>query len=42
MFFEGKKVKHLIVSIDRSYIHPIVQDKETKAAEFGAKVNTYR
>ncbi|NDV47553.1 transposase, partial [Paludibacter sp. 221] len=40
MFFEGKKVKHLIVSIDKSYIRPIVRGKETKAVEFGAKVNT--
>jgi hypothetical protein len=37
--FEGKKVKDLIVSIDKSYIHPIVRGKETKSVEFGAKVN---
>lgn len=38
--FEGKKVKDVIVSIDKSYIHPIVRGKETKSVEFGAKVNT--
>lgn len=38
--FEGKQVKDLIVSIDKSYIHPIVRGKETKSVEFGAKVNT--
>ena len=38
--FEGKEVKDLIVSIDKSYIHPIVRGKETKKVEFGAKVNT--
>ena len=37
--FEGKEVKDLIVSIDKSYIHPIVRGKETKSVEFGAKVN---
>lgn len=40
MHFQGKKVKHLIVSIDKDYIRPIVRGKETKAVEFGAKVNT--
>jgi hypothetical protein len=40
MHFEGKKVKHIIVSIDKDYIRPIVRGKETKAVEFGAKVNT--
>lgn len=38
--FEGQTVKDLIVSIDKSYIHPIVRGKETKSVEFGAKVNT--
>lgn len=38
--FEGKTVKDLMVSIDKSYIHPIVRGKETKSVEFGAKVNT--
>lgn len=28
-----------IVSISKSYIRPIVRGKETKAVEFGAKVN---
>ena len=37
--FEGHTVKDLIVSIDKSYIHPIVRGKETKSVEFGAKVN---
>jgi len=37
--FEGHNVKDLIVSIDKSYIHPIVRGKETKSVEFGAKVN---
>lgn len=38
--FEGKTAKDLIVSIDKSYIHPIVRGKEIKSVEFGAKVNT--
>lgn len=38
--FEGQAVKGLIVSIDKSYIRPIVRGKETKRVEFGAKVNT--
>lgn len=37
--FEGRKIKDRIVSIDKSYIHPIVRGKETKTVEFGAKVN---
>ena len=37
--FAGHPVKNLIVSIDKSYIHPIVRGKETKSVEFGAKVN---
>ena len=37
--FEGKKVKGRIVSIDKSYIRPIVRGKEIKRVEFGAKVN---
>ena len=37
--FDGNQVKDLIVSIDKSYIHPIVRGKETKSVEFGAKVN---
>jgi hypothetical protein len=36
----GEKPKDLIVSIDKSYIRPIVRGKETKRVEFGAKVNT--
>jgi hypothetical protein len=38
--FRGGEVKGLIVSIDKSYIRPIVRGKETKRVEFGAKVNT--
>ena len=37
--FEGRKVTDRIVSIDRYYLRPIVRGKETKAVEFGAKVN---
>jgi len=38
--FQGKEVKGMIVSIDKSYIRPIVRGKEIKRVEFGAKVNT--
>lgn len=38
-FITGKKPKHRIVSISKSYIRPIIRVKETKAVEFGAKVN---
>jgi len=38
--FNGGEVKGLIVSIDKSYIRPIVRGKESKRVEFGAKVNT--
>ena len=37
--FNGKEVKHRIVSIDRPYIRPIVRGKENKRVEFGAKTN---
>jgi len=37
--FDGGEVKDLIVSIDKSYIRPIVRGKEIKRVEFGAKVN---
>ena len=37
--FDGGEVEGLIVSIDKSYIRPIVRGKETKRVEFGAKVN---
>lgn len=40
MLFRGEKVKHRIVSISKDYIRPIVRGKETKAVEFGAKVNS--
>ncbi|MDE5887108.1 MAG: transposase [Muribaculaceae bacterium] len=35
----GEPIEHRIVSIDRSYIRPIVRGKENKRVEFGAKVN---
>lgn len=35
----GERSKSMIVSIDKSYIRPIVRGKENKAVEFGAKVN---
>jgi hypothetical protein len=38
--FQGEDVKNVIVSIDKSYIRPIVRGKENKRVEFGAKVNT--
>lgn len=37
--FKGEKVKDRIVSIDKSYVRPIVRGKETKRVEFGAKAN---
>ena len=37
--FDGHDIKDQIVSIDKSYIHPIVRGKENKSVEFGAKVN---
>jgi Transposase domain (DUF772). len=37
--FAGHQVKNQIVSIDKPYIRPIVRGKESKAVEFGAKVN---
>ena len=40
LLFTGNKVSNRIVSIDKSYIRPIVRGKETKRVEFGAKVNT--
>jgi len=39
MYETGKSVPERIVSISKSYIHPIVRGKETKPVEFGAKVN---
>lgn len=39
MFTTGESVKERIVSIDKSYIRPIVRGKEVKKVEFGAKVN---
>ena len=38
--FKGGEIKGLIVSIDKSYIRPIVRGKENKRVEFGANVNT--
>ena len=37
--FKGEKIKDRIVSIDKSYIRPIVRGKEKKRVEFGAKAN---
>ena len=39
IFETGDSVADRIVSISKSYIRPIVRGKETKAVEFGAKVN---
>lgn len=38
--FRGEKIENRIVSISKPYIRPIVRGKETKAVEFGAKVNS--
>jgi len=38
--FHGQEIHDLIVSIDKSFIRPIVRGKESKRVEFGAKVNT--
>lgn len=35
----GEKIQNRIVSISKAYIRPIIRGKETKAVEFGAKVN---
>lgn len=39
IFKTGKSVTDRIVSINKSYIRPIVRGKEVKQVEFGAKVN---
>jgi hypothetical protein len=39
LFATGESPKNRIVSIDKDYIRPIVRGKETKAVEFGAKLN---
>jgi hypothetical protein len=41
-FFEGKKPKDRIVSMDKPYLRPIVRGKEVKKVEFGAKVNKFQ
>jgi len=38
-FYHGQKIKDRIVSIEKSYLRPIVRGKEVKGVEFGAKVN---
>ena len=38
-FYEGKRPKEAIVSIDKPYIRPIVRGKEIKPVEFGAKLH---
>ena len=40
--FNGERIGHRIVSIDRPYIRPIVKGKENRQVEFGAKVNNIR
>lgn len=39
LYETGERSEGMIVSIDKSYLHPIVRGKETKRVEFGAKVN---
>ena len=39
--FPGGEVNELIVSIDKSYIRPIVRGKETKHVEFWSKSQYY-
>ncbi len=39
LFTTGEKPSNRIVSLAKSYLRPIVRDKEIKAVEFGAKVN---
>lgn len=38
-FYEGKRPKDAVVSIDKAHIRPIVRGKEKKLVEFGAKVH---
>lgn len=38
-FYDGIKPKDRIISLAKNYLRPIVRGKETKAVEFGAKVN---
>lgn len=38
-FYEGKRPKGAIVSIDKPYLRPIVRGKEVKPVEFGAKLH---
>jgi IS5 family transposase len=37
--YGNKQIKDRIVSLSKPYIRPIIRGKETKAVEFGAKVN---
>jgi len=39
LYGDVKEIKNRIVSLNKPYIRPIVRGKETKAVEFGAKVN---
>lgn len=39
VYGEVKQIKDRIVSLSKPYIRPIIRGKETKAVEFGAKVN---
>ena len=39
LYGQVKQIKNRIVSLSKPYIRPIIRGKETKTAEFGAKVN---
>jgi len=39
VYGEVEKIKDRVVSLNKPYIRPIVRGKETKAVEFGSKVN---
>lgn len=39
LYETGERSKGMVVSIDKSYLRPIVRGKEIKRVEFGAKVN---
>jgi len=38
-FYEGKRPKDAIVSIDKPHVRPIVRGKEVKSVEFGSKLH---
>jgi len=37
--YNGKKIVRPVLSLDKTYIRPIIRGKETKRVEFGAKAN---